>query len=76
MSDPPTAKSLSQLISQVLQFQEDHLGKGVKSPPFARIPLRHFLNFLPDGPLCRDDDRDELEIRYLAVRIHEIGEIK
>ena len=55
MSDPPTAKSLSQLISQVLQFQEDHLGKGVKSPPFARIPLRHFLNFLPDGPLCRDD---------------------
>ena len=56
MSDPPTAKSLSQLISQVLQFQEDHLGKGVKSPPFARIPLRHFLNFLPDGPLCRDHD--------------------
>ena len=57
MSDPPTAKSLSQLISQVLQFQEDHLGKGVKSPPFARIPLRHFLNFLPDGPLCRDHDK-------------------
>ena len=64
MSDPPTAKSLSQLISQVLQFQEDHLGKGVKSPPFARIPLRHFLNFLPDGPLCRDHDKLEFAISY------------
>jgi SWI/SNF related-matrix-associated actin-dependent regulator of chromatin subfamily C len=53
VSDPPTAKSLSQLISQVIQFQEDNLGKAVKSPPFVRLPVRHFLNFLPDGPLCR-----------------------
>eukprot|EP00094_Tigriopus_californicus_P005291 TCALIF_05101-PA protein Name:"Similar to SMARCC2 SWI/SNF complex subunit SMARCC2 (Homo sapiens)" AED:0.04 eAED:0.04 QI:0/0.66/0.57/0.85/1/1/7/277/1078 len=51
-SDPPTAKSLSQLISQMIQFQEDHLGKGAKSPPFTRLPIRLFLNFLPDGPLC------------------------
>lgn len=51
-SDPPTAKSLSQLISQVIQFQEDHLGKGAKNE-LMRIPTRYFYNFLPDGPLCR-----------------------
>ena len=38
-SDPPTAKSLAQLVSQVIQFQEDYLGKSVKSPPFTRLPV-------------------------------------
>ena len=38
-SDPPTAKSLSQLISQMLQFQEDALGKSAKNPPFPRLPV-------------------------------------
>merc|ERR1711962_576420 len=51
-SDPPTAKSLAQLVSQMIQFQEDYLGKSVKSPPFTRLPIRHFLDFTPDGPLC------------------------
>ena len=68
-SDPPTAKSLSQLISQLIQFCEDHCtggrhnksagssgsGSGSSNPkvPKTRLPLRHFLNFLPDGSLCR-----------------------
>lgn len=51
-SDPPTAKSLAQLISQMIQFQEDCLGKGAKNPQFPRLPVRHFLDFTPDGPLC------------------------
>lgn len=51
-SDPPTAKSLAQLIPQLLQFQEDNFGKGVKSPPFTRLPVRYFLDFSTDGSLC------------------------
>ncbi len=50
-SDPPTAKYLAQLISQLIQFQDDHLGKGAKQPPFLRLPMRHFYNFMPDGSL-------------------------
>lgn len=42
-SDPPTAKSIAQLVSQLIQFQEDNLGKGVKNPPFLRLPVR--MNF-------------------------------
>ncbi len=52
-SDPPTAKTLSQLVYQLIEFQETNLGKGAKNPPFARLPMRYFYNFLPDGPLCR-----------------------
>jgi len=51
-SDPPTAKSLAQLVSQMIQFQEDYLGMKVNNPPFTRLPIRHFLDFTPDGPLC------------------------
>jgi hypothetical protein len=39
-SDPPTAKSLAQLISQMIQFQEENFGKGVKNPPITRMPVR------------------------------------
>merc|ERR1719412_146913 len=24
----------------------------IKNPPFTRLPIRHFLDFTPDGPLC------------------------
>merc|ERR1712156_998932 len=51
-SEPPTAKSLSQLISQMIQFQEDNLSMTSKDPPFLRLPARHFLDFTPDGSLC------------------------
>lgn len=37
-SDPPTAKSLAQLISQLIQFQEDNLGMAAKNPPYLRMP--------------------------------------
>lgn len=53
-SDPPTAKSLAQLISQMIQFQEDCLGKGAKNPQFPRLPVSFM--FIPtcmlgQGPL-------------------------
>jgi len=51
-SDPPTAKSLATLISQTIAFQEEQLGKSQKNPTSLRIPIRHFLDFSPDGSLC------------------------
>ena len=36
----------------MIQFQEDQLGKVAKEPKFVRLPVRHFLDFTPDGPLC------------------------
>ena len=42
-SDPPTAKSIAQLVSQLIQFQEENLGKGVKNPPFLRLPVRKLV---------------------------------
>lgn len=43
-SDPPTAKSLAQLVSQLIQFQEDYLGKSVKHPPLTRLPVSFLLS--------------------------------
>lgn len=51
-SDPPTAKSLAPIISQMILFQEENFGKGVKNPSHPRLPVRHFLDFTPDGSLC------------------------
>ncbi len=28
------------------------MGNNAKNPPFTRLPIRHFLDFTPDGPLC------------------------
>jgi len=50
-SDPPTAKSLSQLIQQFIQLQEDCLGKGAKNPPFTRLPVFMFYDLSPGGTL-------------------------
>lgn len=50
-SDPPTSKSLAQLATQLIQFQEDNLGKNAK-PPMTRIPLKFFLDFKTGGGLC------------------------
>jgi len=52
-SDPPTAKSLSQLVQQFIQLQEDHLGRKAKNPPFTRLPVRLFYDFNPSGSLCQ-----------------------
>jgi len=51
-ADPPTAKSLSQLIQQFIQMQEDFLGKGSKNPPFTRLPLYLFYDLSPGGTLA------------------------
>jgi len=51
-SEPPTAKSLSQLVQQFIQLQEDHLGRAARNPPFTRLPVRLFYDFSPNGSLC------------------------
>ena len=52
-TDPPTNKSLATLIVQLLQFQEDNLGKNVTKPPMTRLPMKCFLDFKPGGGLCQ-----------------------
>ncbi|XP_014605204.1 PREDICTED: SWI/SNF complex subunit SMARCC2 isoform X2 [Polistes canadensis] len=51
-TDPPTNKSLATLVVQLLQFQEDNLGKNVTKPPMTRVPMKCFLDFKPGGGLC------------------------
>lgn len=51
-TDPPTSKGLSALVIQLIQFQEDNLGKNVSKPPLTRLPMRCFLDFKPGGSLC------------------------
>lgn len=43
-TDPPTNKSLATLVVQLLQFQEDNLGKNVSKPPMTRIPVCKIYN--------------------------------
>ncbi|XP_043221494.1 SWI/SNF complex subunit SMARCC2-like [Amphibalanus amphitrite] len=52
-TDPPTAKSLSQLIVQLLQFQEDNFGKDADKPARTRLPMRCFVDFEPGSGLCQ-----------------------
>lgn len=51
-TDPPTSKSLSALVVQLIQFQEDNFGKNVSKPPLTRLPMRCFMDFKPGGALC------------------------
>ncbi|XP_046658694.1 SWI/SNF complex subunit SMARCC2 isoform X2 [Homalodisca vitripennis] len=51
-TDPPTSKGLAQLVIQLIQFQEDNLGKNVSKPPLTRLPMRCFLDMKPGGALC------------------------
>ncbi|XP_069673998.1 SWI/SNF complex subunit SMARCC2 isoform X2 [Periplaneta americana] len=51
-TDPPTSKGLAALVIQLIQFQEDNLGKNVSKPPLTRLPMRCFLDFKPGGALC------------------------
>ncbi|KAH0808964.1 hypothetical protein GEV33_013827 [Tenebrio molitor] len=41
-AEPLTNKSLSLLVLQLMQFQEDFLGKNVQKTPMTRIPVRKF----------------------------------
>ncbi|VDI77388.1 Hypothetical predicted protein [Mytilus galloprovincialis] len=51
-ADPPTNKSLSSLVIQLLQFQEETFGKHVKNPAITKLPMKCFLDFKASGSLC------------------------
>ena len=51
-SDPPTSTSLSKLVQEFLQLQEDYLGRAAKNPPFTRLPVRLFYDLTTNGSLC------------------------
>uniref|UniRef100_A0A8C4NHU1 SWI/SNF related BAF chromatin remodeling complex subunit C2 n=1 Tax=Eptatretus burgeri TaxID=7764 RepID=A0A8C4NHU1_EPTBU len=51
-ADPPTNKSLASLVIQLLQFQDDVLGKQVSNAPLTRVPMKCFMDFKPGGSLC------------------------
>ena len=38
-AEPPTNKSLSSLVVQLLQFQEEVFGKHVSNPPLTKLPV-------------------------------------
>ncbi|KAG5274414.1 hypothetical protein AALO_G00135880 [Alosa alosa] len=51
-AEPPTNKSLSSLVVQLLQFQEEVFGRHVSNPPLTKLPIKTFLDFKPGGALC------------------------
>merc|ERR1711894_728106 len=51
-ADPPTNKSLANLVIQLLQFQEDAFGKQVSNPALTKLPMKCFLDFKAGGALC------------------------
>ncbi|XP_030052627.1 SWI/SNF complex subunit SMARCC2 isoform X4 [Microcaecilia unicolor] len=51
-AEPPTNKSLSSLVLQLLQFQEEVFGKHVSNAPLTKLPIKCFLDFKAGGALC------------------------
>ncbi|CAO2581920.1 SWI/SNF complex subunit SMARCC2 [Lemmus lemmus] len=51
-AEPPTNKSLSSLVVQLLQFQEEVFGKHVSNAPLTKLPMKCFLDFKAGGSLC------------------------
>uniref|UniRef100_A0A8B9LQ37 SWI/SNF related, matrix associated, actin dependent regulator of chromatin, subfamily c, member 2 n=1 Tax=Astyanax mexicanus TaxID=7994 RepID=A0A8B9LQ37_ASTMX len=51
-AEPPTNKSLSSLVVQLLQFQEEVFGRHVSNPPLTKLPMKSFLDFKAGGALC------------------------
>ncbi|KAJ8359020.1 hypothetical protein SKAU_G00155450 [Synaphobranchus kaupii] len=51
-AEPPTNKSLSSLVVQLLQFQEEVFGRHVSNPPLTKLPMKSFLDFKSGGALC------------------------
>ncbi|XP_063149746.1 SWI/SNF complex subunit SMARCC2 isoform X8 [Candoia aspera] len=51
-AEPPTNKSLSNLVVQLLQFQEEVFGKHVSNAPLTKLPIKCFLDFKAGGALC------------------------
>ncbi|XP_076034317.1 SWI/SNF- related protein mor isoform X2 [Oratosquilla oratoria] len=52
-TDPPTNKSLSQLVIQMLQFMEENFGPKAVKAPLTKLPVKCFLDFKPGGGLCQ-----------------------
>ena len=48
-----TAQSLSKLIQEFIQFQDDHLGRSAKNPTLTRLPVRLFYDLSSGGSLCQ-----------------------
>ncbi|KAK5614717.1 SWI SNF, matrix associated, actin dependent regulator of chromatin, subfamily c, member 2 [Crenichthys baileyi] len=51
-AEPPTNKSLSSLVVQLLQFQEEVFGRHVSNPPLTKLPMKCFVDFKSGGALC------------------------
>ncbi|XP_057210747.1 SWI/SNF complex subunit SMARCC1b isoform X1 [Triplophysa rosa] len=51
-ADAPSSKSLSGLVIQLLQFQEDSFGRRANNPGFTKLPAKCFLDLRPSGALC------------------------
>ncbi|KPJ10736.1 SWI/SNF complex subunit SMARCC2 [Papilio machaon] len=51
-TDPPTKEGLAQLVIQLIQYQENKLGKNASDPPFLRLPMKVFMDMKPGGSLC------------------------
>ncbi|XP_052754029.1 SWI/SNF complex subunit SMARCC2 [Galleria mellonella] len=51
-TDPPTKEGLAQLVIQLIQYQENKLGKNASDPPFIRLPMKVFMDMKPGGSLC------------------------
>ncbi|KAG2467863.1 SMRC2 protein, partial [Polypterus senegalus] len=51
-AEPPTNKSLSSLVVQLLQFQEEVFGKHVSNAPLTKLPMKCFLDFKSGGAMC------------------------
>ncbi|XP_061544015.1 SWI/SNF complex subunit SMARCC2 isoform X2 [Phycodurus eques] len=51
-AEPPTNKSLSSLVVQLLQFQEEVFGRHVSNPPLTKLTMKSFLDFKAGGALC------------------------
>uniref|UniRef100_A0A8C1K1G4 SWI/SNF related, matrix associated, actin dependent regulator of chromatin, subfamily c, member 1b n=1 Tax=Cyprinus carpio TaxID=7962 RepID=A0A8C1K1G4_CYPCA len=51
-TDAPSSKSLSGLVIQLLQFQEDSFGRRANNPSFTKLPAKCFQDLRPGGALC------------------------
>ncbi|XP_045454586.1 SWI/SNF complex subunit SMARCC2 [Melitaea cinxia] len=51
-AEPPTKEGLAQLVIQLIQYQENKLGKNATDPPFMRLPMKVFMDMKPGGSLC------------------------
>ncbi|XP_058233390.1 SWI/SNF complex subunit SMARCC1b isoform X3 [Hemibagrus wyckioides] len=50
--DAPSSKSLSALVIQLLQFQEDVFGRKASDPGLTKLPVKCFLDMKLGGALC------------------------